>query len=220
MDGPPHTLPSALAPDPSKEELLAAEPSSIDTNELRFVGLRGDSSKHLTRDQLLAGLRALPPAPRDRGHVDLLVARGKSGERLLHRTALLTRQGGMPDDRWASEERYGPEYQLATTQSDYARLVANGQPLELHGDNLFLSLDLSEDNLPTGSLVRLGEALLRVTPQAHNGCKKWVQRFGLAPMKLNLDPAHRKRHLRGLYLEVVEDGSVTVGDQAVVVARG
>jgi hypothetical protein len=207
------------APDPSKDELLAAEPASLDTDALRFVGVRGDRSKHLTREALLSGLRALPKAPRDRGTVDLLVARGTTGQRQLPSTVNLTRTAGMPNDRWASDDRYGPEYQLATTQSDYARLVANGQPLELHGDNLFLNLDLSADNLPPGSILRLGRALTRVTVQAHNGCKKWVQRFGLAPMKLNLDPEYRQLHLRGIYLEVLEDGAVAVGDEVCVLER-
>lgn len=205
--------------DPSKDDLLAAEPGSVDTDALRFVGRRGDASRHLSREELVARLRALPPAPRERGTVELLVARGTSGQRLLHPRARLTRQGGMPGDRWVNEDRYGPEFQLATTQSDYARVVANGQPLELHGDNLFLHLDLSAQNLPVGSTVRLGQALLRVTPQAHNGCKKWVQRFGLAPMKLNLDPDYRHLRLRGIYFQVIEDGDVSVGDAVSVVTR-
>lgn len=206
-------------PDPTKEALLAASPGSIDTESLRFMGRRGDPTKHLSRAELVRRLHALPKAPRDRGTVDLLVARGETGERLLHRSARLTRAGGMPEDRWSADDRYGPEYQLATMQSDYARVIANEQPMDLHGDNLYLNLDLSAGNLPTDSIVRLGGALLRVTTQAHNGCKKWVQRFGLAPMKLNLDPEYRLLRLRGIYLEVIEDGEVAVGDAATVVER-
>jgi hypothetical protein len=207
------------APDPSKEELLGAEPGSVDTDGLRFVGRRGDRSKHLSREELLSQLQSLPEAPRDEGTVELLVARGATGQRLVRPKVRLTREGGMPDDRWASDDRYGPDHQLATMQSGHARLVANGQPMELHGDNLYLNLDLSAENLPAGSVVRLGGARLRVTPQAHNGCKKWVQRFGLAPMKLNLDPGFRHLHLRGIYLQVLDDGDVAVGDEAVVVDR-
>lgn len=205
--------------DLTKEELLGARPGSVDTEALQFDGLRGDSRRHLDRQALEAGITALH-APRDEGSVELLVARGPGGERQLATEVVLTVHGGMPGDRWASQTKYGPDYQLATTRADYARLIANGQPLELHGDNLYLQLDLSSQNLPVSSLLRAGDALLQVTPVAHNGCKKWVQRFGLCPMQLNLDPAYRQLHLRGIYLRVVSDGRVRVGDRVRVVQRG
>jgi hypothetical protein len=201
-------------------ELEQATPGSLDTDALAFSGLRGDRSRHLDRTALEVGLAALPAAPRDRGTLALMVARGPNGERHLPSVAELTRTNGMPGDRWAGDDRYGPEYQLATMNVEVARLVANGQPLELHGDNLFLDLDVSVDNLPVGSRLALGSSLLEVTPQAHNGCKKWVQRFGLDAMHLNRAAGYRPRRLRGLYLRVVEDGSAHVGDAIVVVSRG
>jgi hypothetical protein len=207
--------------EPSTEQLSGLKVAAgFDSESLRFQGLRGDRARHLGREALEAALAALPPAPRDEGRLDLMVARGPNGERRLHLEATLTIEGGMPEDRWGGEKRYGPEFQLATTRSDFSRLIANGQPQELHGDNLFLQLDLASGNLPAGSLLRLGQALLRVTPQAHNGCKKWVQRFGLSAMQLNLAPDYRERRLRGIYLQVIESGRVHVGDKAVVVERG
>jgi hypothetical protein len=205
--------------DPTKEELLATPDGSVKTDALQFVGLRGDARRHLTREALEAGLAMLPHAPREHGRVDLLLARGANGERKLPQEAVLTVEGGMPGDRWFGNGRYGPDYQLATTRTDFANLIANGQPLALHGDNLFLTLDLSSDNLPTGTLLQLGEARVRVTPTAHNGCKKWVQRFGLPPMQLNLALHMRSTHLRGIYLQVVEDGTVRVGDAVRVLSR-
>ncbi len=204
--------------EPTKAQLLEMKAERFDAESLRFEGLRGDVRRHLGRAELEAALAQLPPAPRDEGTVDLLVARGPAGERQLPSEVVLTAAAGMPGDRWVTGD-YGPGYQLATARSDFARLIANGQPLELHGDNLFLHLDLSSDNLPPGSLLRLGSALLRVTPVAHNGCKKWVQRFGLAAMQLNLAPEYRKLHLRGIYLQVIEDGRVRVSDPAQVVER-
>lgn len=205
--------------EPSKDELLEVEPHQFDTDSLKFTGPRGDKRRHLDRATLLERLHALPPAPRDRGTVELLVARGPNSERHLPHEALLTVEGGMPGDRWHGDDRYGPEYQLATTQVDYARVIANGQSLDLHGDNLYLNLDLSEGNLPVGAALQLGDAVLSVTEQAHNGCKKWAQRFGLAPLKLNLAPEFRARHLRGIYLQVVQSGLVRVGDAVVVLQR-
>jgi MOSC domain-containing protein YiiM len=205
--------------EPSKEELSRAQPGSVDTERLMFVGLRGDPSRHLDRAALEAGIASLR-APLDDGAVVLMVARGPAGERHLHDEALLTVAGGMPGDRWADQTKYGPDYQLATTRADFARFIANGQPLELHGDNLFLDLDLSSHNLPAGTLLGVGQALVQVTPVAHDGCKKWVQRFGLCPMQLNLQPAYRGLRLRGIYLRVVEEGRVRVGDRVRVISRG
>lgn len=207
-------------PDPNTQQLLGAEPAELNTDSLSFVGLRGDSRRHLSRAALVAAIEQLPPVPRDEGTLELMVARGKAGERTLPEEVMLTVEGGMPGDRWASDDRYGPAFQLATTRFDFARLIANGQPLELHGDNLYLHLDLSSKNLPAGSLLRLGQTLLRVTRQAHNGCKKWVQRFGLAPMQLNLAPQYRHLHLRGIYLQVIESGCVRKGDKVSVLERG
>jgi hypothetical protein len=207
-------------PNPSKTELLTSTPLSFDTGSLAFSGARGSAEQHLDRAELVTALRALPQAPLDVGHVELLVARGQSGERILHTEAQLTADGGMPGDRWVTEDKYGPAYQLATTRADTSRVVANGQPLELHGDNLFVDLDLSFENLPEGTELQAGGARLVVTPQEHNGCKKWVQRFGLASMRLNMDTDYRGMRLRGLYLRVVEKGVVRVGDEIRVLSRG
>jgi hypothetical protein len=211
--------PPPLTREPTKEELSVAAPRSVDTDALKFVGPRGDSRHHLARAALEAAIPSLQ-APRDAGQLELLVARGPSGERHLPAEVWLTVNGGMPGDRWASQTKYGPDYQLATTRADYARLIANGQPLELHGDNLYLQLDLSTQNLPTGSLLGIGTALLEVSPVAHDGCKKWVQRFGLAPMQMNLEPTYRPLHLRGIYLRVAAEGRVRVGDSVRVLRRG
>jgi MOSC domain-containing protein YiiM len=174
----------------------------------------------LSREALVVALGELPPAPTDHGTVDLLLARPSEGARALPKEVMLTVEGGMPGDRWALQDKYGPNYQLATTRTDFAKVVSAGQPLELHGDNLFVTLDLSVDNLPPGSRVKMGEARLEVTPQAHNGCKKWVQRVGLAAMKLNMEPEQQRVHLRGIYFRVVESGRVRLGDAISVLSRG
>jgi MOSC domain-containing protein YiiM len=210
--------------EPTKDELLTSDPRRFDTESLSFTGLRGDPRLHLERAVLEARLAELPPPPRDRGTVELLVARGPNGERSRLHEARLTAAGGMPGDRWANDRRSpegpNPEAQLATARADVARLIANGQPLELHGDNVYLHLDLSDENLPAGTTLRAGGAVLLVTPKPHNGCKKWVQRFGLSPMQLNLEPRYRPMHLRGIYLRVIEDGLVRAGEPIEVLERG
>jgi MOSC domain-containing protein YiiM len=104
-------------------------------------------------------------------------------------------------------------------QHDVASLIANGQPLPLFGDNLFLDLDLSATNLPIGSRLRAGAVLLEVTPKAHNGCHKFKGRFGSDALRFVAHPDRRSLNLRGIYLRVVEDGEVAVGDAVEVVMR-
>ena len=91
--------------------------------------------------------------------------------------------------------------------------------LSLFGDNLLVELDLSTQNLPTGTRLRLGQALLEVTPEPHNGCLKFRQRFGGDALRLTADERFRDQHLRGIYLRVVEPGPVCVGDDIEVLTR-
>jgi MOSC domain-containing protein YiiM len=158
-------------------------------------------------------------APRDSGRVAALVSRIDGGRRDLLPRVLLTAAGGMPGDAWYRKTPDKPEAQLAVMQLGVAEFLANGQPLALFGDNLFLDLDLSAANLPIGSRVRAGGALLEVTPKAHNGCRKFVGRFGADALRFISAPERRALNLRGIYLRVVEDGEVAVGDAAEVVTR-
>jgi MOSC domain-containing protein YiiM len=178
---------------------------------------RGDERLHLGRPELEAGLHSLSP-PADAGELGLIVARVKPGVRHTPGEAMLTPEGGMPGDAWA-RSGLGSEQQLTMIRLDVARLIANGQPLWLFGDNLLVELDLSEPNLPPGSRLQAGEALLEVTPKPHTGCRKFRQRFGLDALALTLDPRFRPLRLRGIHLRVVAAGRLAVGAEVRVLER-
>ncbi len=180
----------------------------------------GDPDRHLDLETLERGLAALPPAPKDRGRVALLVRRGEGGVRETLDAADLTPEEGLVGDRWGSKPGRSPDTQLTVVQADVARLVANGQPLALWGDQLFLELDLSRDNLPTGTRVQVGEAVLVVTPVPHDGCRKFKARFGTAALRLVSGTDLRHLNLRGVYMRVLEGGRVAVGDGVEVVRSG
>jgi MOSC domain-containing protein YiiM len=101
-----------------------------------------------------------------------------------------------------------------------AGLIANGQPWTLFGDQLFLDLDLSSENLPVGSAIAVGQAVLEVTPKPHKGCAKYQARFGPDALRFISRPDLRPRNLRGVYLRVVTEGWTRVGDAVKVERRG
>ena len=172
----------------------------------------GDADRHLTLDQIESGLAALAPAAISEGRVGLLLACPGEGQRVELDRARLSVDGGMPGDRHGEQS----DVQLTAMQLSTSQLIANGQSLALFGDNLVLDLDLSAANMPPGTRVRVGEAVLEVTPQPHNGCAKYSERFGAAALRVISQPERRDLHLRGIYFRVVEDGDVAVGDTAEV----
>jgi hypothetical protein len=181
----------------------------------------GDPSFHRTRATLDELLAALPPAPLDRGRLAWMVRRTEEGgRRETLREAVLDPAMGLPGDAWQRRPEPKIEAQLTTMEIGIARMIANGQPLELFGDQLFVDLDLSARNLPIGSRLRFGEALLEVTPKPHNGCKKFRSRFGEDALYFVADPERRYRNFRGIYLCVIERGVVRIDDEVVVLSRG
>jgi len=179
----------------------------------------GDPARFLSFEELRLALAGLPAAPREAGRVALIVRRRDLGRREAPERVRLTPEAGVPGDAWGRREAPDPVGQLAVIQADVAQLIANGQPLPLFGDNLFLELDLSNANLLPGSQLRVGDATLEVTPKLHNGCRKFRARFGADALRLVSDPQLRPRNLRGIYMRVLEAGDVAVGDSIAVLSR-
>lgn len=179
----------------------------------------GDPGTFVGLEALCARLAAAEPPPTDRGRVTLLVTRVDGGRRETPSHVDLTATAGMPGDAWQRKSPDQPEAQLTIMQHAVAALIANGQPLLLFGDNLFFDLDLSVANLPIGSRLRAGTVLLEVTPKPHNGCSKFSGRFGADALRFVAHPERRHLNLRGIYLRVVEDGAVAVGDPVEVLSR-
>ena len=82
----------------------------------------------------------------------------------------------------------------------------------LAGDQLYIDMDLSDANLPAGSRLQIGSAVIEITPLPHNGCKKFTQRFGLDAVKFVNSAIGKELHLRGLNAKVVQEGSIRTGD--------
>lgn len=180
----------------------------------------GDPGQFRALTELEERFSALPEAAHDLGRVILIVSRTAGGRRETPHRVRLGFDTGVPGDSWGSRAERKAEAQIAVMQRDVAELIANGQPLALFGDNLFLDLDLSARNLPTGSRLRIGDALLEVTPKPHTGCHKFRARFGADALRFVNMAELRHRNLRGIYLRVVDDGEIAVGDTVQVITRG
>ena len=179
----------------------------------------GDASLHLPLDELERGFESLVP-PKDAGKLSLIVARGDDGQRQTPERTFLSVDGGVPNDAWLRDCPDKIDAQITVMRSDVASLIANGQPLSLFGDNLLVDLDLSVANLPTGSRLRLGSALLEVTPEPHTGCLKFRQRFGGDALRFTAERRFRDLRLRGIYVKTVEVGEIAWGDSIEVLSRG
>ena len=189
------------------------DPKVIDSNTM------GDPAHYRALKNLERGLEALPPAPTNQGQVYLVVMKGQGGQRQTPMQVLLAPAAKIPGDDGHDKEDSDGDKQLTIMQRDVADLIANGQPLPLFGDNLFLDLDLSTENLPPGSRVRVGKAILQVTPQPHNGCSKFRGRFGDNALRFVSKKELRHRNLRGIYMRVIEGGEVCPGDRVEVLSR-
>ena len=178
--------------------------------------------KHLTMDELEAGLDTIRAAPKDEGVLQLIVRRPQIEQREVLEEAELHLVEGLVGDSWklraSSRTADGgahPEMQINIMNARVAALVAPDRDRwPLAGDQLYLDMDLSAENLPAGTQLAIGSAVIEVTPPPHTGCKKFVSRFGLDAMKFVNSTVGRELHLRGINARVVQGGTIRVGQVA------
>ena len=178
--------------------------------------------EHLSRQELEAGLGLIRDSPRDGGQVVLVVRRPAVGVREIAAEAMLGRVAGLAGDNWLGRGSTGtpdgsadPQRQVTVMNARVAALVAGGMDrVPLAGDQLYVDLDLSVGNLPAGSLLAVGLAVLQVSEAPHLGCAKFVERFGAEAMRFVNSRTGRQLRLRGMNTRVVEPGIVRPGDIA------
>lgn len=177
---------------------------------------------HLTAEQLEAGLGDIREAPKDGGALALLVRRPAEGEREALEEGYLSLEDGLAGDNWRArgssrtdDGSAHPEMQLNVMSARAIALIAQTPDRwQLAGDQLFLDMDLSAENLPPGTRLAIGEAVIEVTPVPHNGCAKFTQRFGKDAVVFVNSPEGKRLRLRGLNAKVVQPGVVRRGDVA------
>jgi hypothetical protein len=169
---------------------------------------------------LEAGLDEIRSSPKQDGRVVLICRRGETEQREVVDEAVLDTTEGLVGDNWltrgsssTNDGSANPDMQLTLMNARSAALIA-GTPerRQLAGDQFFIDLDLSVDNLPPGTRLKLGEAIVEITAIPHRGCGKFSSRFGVDALKFVNSPTGRQLNLRGVNARIVEGGLVRPGD--------
>ena len=179
--------------------------------------------KHLTMTELESALDHLRNSPKDDGVVELIVRRPRVNEREVLEEAELDPVNGLIGDSWnvrgSSKSADGgphPEMQINIMNARVADLVTAQEKdrWSLAGDQLYIDMDLSKENLPAGTRLLIGSAVLEVSPLPHTGCHKFVARFGGDAMKFVNSVVGKELCLRGINAKVVQAGTIRLGATA------
>ena len=175
--------------------------------------------RHLSTDELQAGLDHIRQSPTDTGLIEMLVLRPREDERITVEAVKLVEGSGAEGDNYLArgnsfteDGSAHPEAQITVMNSRVLDLITGGDRghWQWAGDQILVDMDLSADNLPPGTRLQIGSAVLEVSAKPHTGCAKFAQRFGLDAAKwINSDPNLR---LRGINAMVTTTGSCAVGD--------
>ena len=195
---------------------------TIDICGLLQINIMDRISSHLTAEELQAGLDHIRRSPKDEGVLDLIVRRQAVNEREVLEQAELDLLQGLIGDTWNRRRSKSTpdgsaniEMQITVINSRAAALVAREKNRwQLAGDQLYVDLDLSAENLTAGTQLAVGSAVIEVTAPPHLGCQKFVARFGVEAMKFFNSPLGRELRLRGIHARVVQAGQIRTGDLA------
>ena len=173
---------------------------------------------YVEADQLEAGLASIVAAPKAEGTVELVVRRPAVGEREVLDEGVLDLEAGLVGDRWrphrsGAGDDDGKLAQITVMNARVIALVAGERERwPLAGDQLYVDLDLRPENLPPGTRLEVGSAVLEVTAIPHTGCAKFTERFGSSATRFVNGTTGRALRLRGMNTRVVEAGVVRPGD--------
>jgi hypothetical protein len=177
-------------------------------------------TKFVSIDILEKALENIQQSPLSEGTVEMIVCRPGIGERSVLEQAELTTDNGMVGDNWLSRwnenkrsmDRYA-NMQLNLMNARAIDVIANGEKAlwPLAGDQFFVDFNLSEDNLPVGTQLQIGTAVIEITAEPHLGCKKFLERFGKDAVTFVNDSELRSLKLRGVNAKVISPGVITNG---------
>jgi len=176
--------------------------------------------KHLTLEEMQAGLETIRQSPKDAGGLKLIVRRPETEVREVLTEGQLDLTNGLVGDNWKTrgsrstpDGSANPEMQLNVMNARVVDLLAREKDRwALAGDQLYVDFDLSESNVSAGTRLAIGSAVIEVTAPPHLGCHKFSARFGPDAVKFVNSPTGKELHLRGINAKVVQPGAIRVGD--------
>lgn len=176
---------------------------------------------HRTTEELEAGIDHVRKSPTDMGTLEMIVCRPAVDEREVIEEGLLDLEEGLVGDTWRTRGSSStpdgsahPDAQLTVMNARAADLVAGTRERwALAGDQLYVDFDLSEEGLPAGTKLAIGEAVIEITAKPHTGCKKFQSRFGREALRFVNTGVGAALHLRGRNARVLVPGTIKRGDQ-------
>ena len=174
----------------------------------------------LSMTELEAGLDYIRQAPKDHGTLKMIVRRPAVDAREPLYEGKLDVHHGLMGDTWnvrvSSHSQDGKPNlyaQITVMNARATQLLAQTEDRwPLAGDQLYVDFDLSEENIPPGTRLAIGSAVIEVSAEPHSGCKKFSARFGVEAMKFVNSPEGKRLHLRGINTKVIQAGVIRVGD--------
>ena len=179
-----------------------------------------EATKYLSTTELEAGMDHIRRSPKDHGILKMIVRRPVDDEREVVEGGELDILEGLIGDNWKARGSKHTEDGSANLNAQIT--VMNARAIELlaqaeerwslAGDQLYIDIDLSDDNLPPGTRLAIGSAILEVSAVPHTGCNKFSARFGVEALKFVNSPEGKRLHLRGINTKIVQAGMIHVGD--------
>lgn len=182
-----------------------------------------NSSTHATAAECDAALDHILAAPANDAVIEQLCFRPDFGERSFPAALDLTVEHGIAGERWTKKPWLtlpngdpDPRIQVSILSKRMMDLCWRDRANVVHpGDPIVVDMDLSAANLPVGTRLQAGTAILEVSDKFNNGCIKWQDRYGDASLRWINKRENREHRLRGILCRIVQDGRVNVGDRLI-----